>query len=336
MNFQLQGHLDYLYENKARKYAFGAQSGAEFREWQANFRQELMGLMGIAERELPQKPNAEKIDSIDRGNYVEEKYALDVGELVAPMFVLVPKTPPPYKPILAFHGHGPGVQFILGNYDDPAMVETHRAKDENFAQRFAQDGYLVIAVEQRGFGERITPQMGDYGNACRHLSFEYMLEGRSMLGERIWDGMVAISYVQNRDDIVPDTVGCTGHSGGGTTALFLTAVDERVTVSTISCYFCGFRHSILGMHHCECNYLAGLLALGDAGDVASLIAPRPMRFINGQNDPIFPIAGVHEQFPTVKQAYEVFDAGDNCTLAIHPGEHAYHYASSCEWMEKYL
>ena len=338
-SFALQSQLDYLYQNKPRRLALEAQSIAEFKLWQTAFRAELVKLLGLAGRIVPTKPHAELIQSIDRGDYVEEKYALEVGDNIpAPMYILVPKTPPPYKPILAFHGHAPSIQPILGNFPDEATAERLLAIDDNFAQALAQVGYLVCAVEQRGFGERVTDQRGGPGEnrSCRHLAFEYMMQGRTLVGERCWDGMVALSYVQNRPDVVPGVMGCTGHSGGGTTTQWLSAIEDRITVVVTSCYFCAFKQSILGMEHCECNYVPGILELGEMGDMGALLAPKPFRVIAGEQDPIFPAAGVRQEFETVKRAYDLWGAADKISMDFHPGGHAYNHELSQDWFARWL
>jgi hypothetical protein len=337
--FHLQDHLDSLYVSAPRQLAFNAGTVDEFAAWQRALRAKVLDLLGIAGRRLPQTVSAEPLASVDCGEYVEEKYALDVGEGVrAPMYLLVPKTPPPYKPILAFHGHNPSVQYILGHYPDAATAQTKLAVDCNFAQELARAGYLVCAVEQRGFGERKSDQLNAPDNpiSCRHLSFEYLMQGRTMIGERCWDGMVALTWLLERDDVLKGGVGCTGHSGGGTTALWLSAVDERLSVLVPSCYFCSFKRSILGMEHCECNYVPHILEYAEMGDLAALVAPRPLRFINGQHDPIYPVEGAHEQFETVQRAYRLLGAADRCSLAVHPGPHAYHHALSQEWFARWL
>jgi hypothetical protein len=337
--FHLQQHVDHLYADQPRQLAFRAQTLDEAAEWKQALRAKLRELLGLAGRVLPIHVRAEQLQSIDRGNYVEEKYGLDVGEgVTAPMYLLIPKTQPPYKPVLAFHGHDPTPQYILGQYPDEATAREQIALDANYAQALAQAGYLVCAVVQRGFGERVTDQLHStgYHNSCRHLAFEYMLEGRTLLGERCWDGMVALNYLQQRDDLMQGVVGCTGNSGGGTTTLFLSALDDRITVSVPSCYFCSFKHSILGVYHCECNYVPRILEYAEMGDIAALIAPRPVRFIAGEHDPIFPLQGVKEQFETVQQAYRLMDASDRCSLAIHPGEHAYNLDFSRKWFRQWL
>ncbi|MBN1965473.1 MAG: acetylxylan esterase [Anaerolineae bacterium] len=336
----MQAHVDALYAQQPRQLALRASSLAEFLAWQRVLRQEVFKLLGLAGRTLPASVTADRLQVVDRGEYFEEKYALGVGEgVAAPLYILVPKTPPPYKPILVFHGHNPSVQYILGNYPDPETAAQMRAVDNNYAQVLAQAGYLVCAVEQRGFGERISDQVVDKGSftsSCGHLAFEYLMQGRTLLGERCWDGMCALTYLQSRADVVPGAVGCTGNSGGGTTTLWLAALDERITVVVPSCYFCSFKASILGMAHCACNYVPGILPLAEMGDLAALIAPRPFRAIAGEHDPLFPVAATREQFETVQRAYALFDAGDRCSLAVHGGAHAYQHGFSQAWFAEWL
>ncbi len=337
--FELKSHTETLYDSLPRQLAFRAQSAQEFTGWQTALRAKILDLLGIAGRVVPSAPTATLISTADRGEYIEEKYALDVGEAVAaPMYVLVPKTEPPYRPVMAFHGHDPSAQNILGNYPDEATAAENLAVDGNWARELARAGFLVCAVEQRGFGERITNQVTSpsYPISCRHLAFDYLMEGRTLLGERCWDGMVGLSYVQNRDDVIKGHMGCTGHSGGGTTALWMTAVDERVTAVVVSGYFNSFNASILAMEHCECNYVPHILEYAEMGDLAAVIAPRPMRFVNGAHDPIYPLAGAEQQLPTVEAAYRLLGVEDRVSLTVHPRRHSYDHSMAQEWLNQWV
>lgn len=337
--FELQSHADALFA-QPRQLAFSATTLDEYALWKAALHRKLIEALGLAGRVPPRTVHAEPVQQVDRGAYTEEKFALDAGESVQiPAYILRPKSAPPYKPVLVFHGHNPSVQYVLGNYPDAQTAQAMRAVDNNYAQVLAEAGYLVCAIEQRGFGERVTPQIcgdGLYASACRHLSFAYLAQGRTMLGERLWDGMVAATFVLSRNDIVPGALGCTGNSAGGTTALWLAALDEHITVAVPSSYFCAFELSIHAMYHCECNYVPGVRELIEMGDLAALIAPRPFRAIHGEHDPIYPVVGTRAQFETVRRAYALHGAEERCSLAVHPGQHAYNHAFSHEWFGRWL
>lgn len=337
--FLLQTHADAVYEATPQRLAFAAQTPEAFYDWQAQLRQKVVELLGLAGRTPPQRVAAAKLQAVDRGSYSEEKYALDAGEGVqVPVYLLIPKRPPPYRPVLVFHGHNPSVQWVLGNYPSPEEATAKRAVDNNYAQALAEAGFLVCAVEQRGFGERQTEdgRGAIHSNSCRHLAFAYQMAGRTLIGERCWDGMCAIAFLLSRDDLLSGALGCTGNSGGGTTALWLSAIDQRISVSVPACYLCSFRGSIYNLRHCECNYVPGILEWAEMGDIAALIAPRPLRAIAGEQDDIFPIGGVREQFATVQRAYDLLGAGERCSLAVHPGAHAYHHRSSHEWLARWM
>jgi dienelactone hydrolase len=334
--FFLQNHLDQIYAGQSRKYAFTARTLEDYSTWQTAFRAELMHLLGIRGHQ-PVQSNVEKCRRIDRGTCIEEKYSIDVGDgVLMPLYVLVPKGEPPFKPILVFHGHDPSAQYCLGHYPDPETAHANLAIDNNYALALAEAGYLVAVVEQRGFGERMTDQVStDYPRSCRHLAFSYLMHGRTLLGERCWDGICAISYLLSRPDVT-GKLGCTGQSGGGTTTLWLSAIDPRIDVVVVSGYFNSFRGSILSIEHCECNYVPGILELAEMGDIAALITPRPFCAINGEKDEIFPVANAHQQFKTVSQAYALHNAADACRLKIHPGAHAYHNALAQAWFAQWM
>jgi hypothetical protein len=332
--FGLQPHLERLYADQPPRLALTAETPDELRVWQRELRAEVVRLLGLTGRRRP-APKAEQLAAEDRGEYVEQKWALDVGEgVTAPMYLLVPKAEPPYKPVLVFHGHNPSAQTILGNFPDEQTAAERLAKDANYAQQLAREGYFVCAVEQRGFGERQSEKKHDW-NSCRHLSFSYLLSGRTLLGERCHDGQCAIDYLETRDDLT-GAPAATGNSGGGTTTLWLSAIDERVGVVMPSCYFCSFKGSILEVRHCECNYVPGILEVCEMGELAASLAPRPFRAIAGEQDDIFPIAEVRDQFETVRRAYSLLDAEDRCSLAVHGGPHAYSHKLAADWLDQWM
>ena len=208
--FLLQAHVDAVYEAAPRRLAFKARTPDEFGAWQAALRQKTLALLGLAERTPPESVAAEKLQAVERDGYVEEKYLLDAGEGVSiPTYLLIPRTEPPYRPVLVFHGHNPSVQWILGNYPSAEEREIRLKADNNYAQALAQAGYLVCAVEQRGFGERQTEngRGSVHENSCRHLAFTYQMTGRNLVGERCWDGMCAIAFLQGRPGC---GAGCSG------------------------------------------------------------------------------------------------------------------------------
>ncbi len=337
--FGLDRHLADLYRQHCRREKAPTGNPTAFPAWQQAGRRRVAELLGIADRPRPATVQQELLHSRDRGAFVEEKWTVTSSEGVSiPIYFLVPQGREPLPPVLAFHGHNPSVQYILGNYPDVETERAEKARDGNYAEQLAAAGHMVCAVEQRGFGERTTRSADGTqdANSCRHLAFHYQMLGRTLVGERCRDGMLALDLLRARPEIRGAKVAVTGNSGGGTTTFWLGAIEESLDVVITGCYFCSFADSLMTIRHCECNYVPGAARLFEMGDIASLMAPRPQLFIQGEFDDIFPIAAARQEFNTVQQVYASLDIGDRVQMAIHPTGHAYNIGSALAFLQSWL
>lgn len=338
---ELEAHLQNI------KFSLGHRfSGGPIFESQApGLRTAIVDALGLSNR--PTRPPREVTPAGERrrDGFTERKvYLRDDEDVRVPVYCLEPDQPRQRDAvIIVFHGHNPNVQYCLGNYPDEATAKRFRAKDNHYAEALATAGYRVAAVEQRGFGERLTARAAPIHDntvttSCRDLSFQYLAIGRTVAGERVRDGQLVMEWLLkdgwNNDPV--QRLGATGNSGGGTTAFWLGIVDPRVDVAVIGSAFCGFRESILAMSHCDCNYIPGILKICDMGAAATLFAPRPLCFVHGAQDRIFPIESTREQFAMVERAYAAHGTPDRCSLAEHDGPHAYNNALAHAWWEKWF
>ena len=60
--------------------------------------------------------------------------------------------------------------------------------------------------------------------------------------------------------------------------------------------------------HCTCNFVPGLLRLGELSDFAGLLAPRPLLIENGTHDPIFPVDAVRATARRARKAWRICHA----------------------------
>ena len=325
-----QQHTNDLFKNITRRHAFQARTMDELRQWQSSFRQRLRELLGIAvmEREVPFEYRAEQVESVAKDGYTQEKWYLWTEPGVPlPVWVLIPDKPAagPQPLVLTPHGHNMPEIYLgvaASDADRKSIVEGQR----DIAVQAVREGYLCILPTARGFGETMRPE--DRKNrkvhSCRTGLMHAILFGRTMIGYRVWDISRIIDWATRRFEIDSRRIAITGNSGGGTTSLFAPACDERISVAVPCCYFCTFEASIGSIHHCECNYVPGLLREGEMYDVAGLIAPRWFRAIAGKDDAIFPIAAVREAFDRVRNIYRVAGAEDRCSLYVGDGPHRYY------------
>ncbi len=337
----LDKHLEQLKQSCEFTHALRGRNREEFEQWRNLARQALCNVLGFGNREAPRCLDLTEFEPRKRGDLMETKFYVESSdEVIIPLYHLQLSSGADRKGvILVFHGHNPSVQYCLGNYPDAETELRMRAKDNHYAEGLARAGWEVFAVEQQGFGERQSSRKaplhdGSIESSCRDLAIQYAAHGRTLLGERIRDGMAVLDYLQREKAGQP--IGVTGNSGGGTTTLWLASLDERVAVSVPGSYLCSFRDSIYAVPHCDCNYVPGILQLMEMGDLAALTAPRPFCAIHGQEDPIFPFSGTLQEFAKIQAAYAIFGQNDRCQLASHPGGHAYHIESAIRYFDQHL
>ena len=81
---------------------------------------------------------------------------------------------------------------------------------------------------------------------------------------------------------IDDKLTVFGISGGGMTAQHLLPLDDRIENGIVACYANTYADSILAKDHCSCNYVPGLLRLGDSYEMLALAAPKKLFTVNGK------------------------------------------------------
>jgi dienelactone hydrolase len=148
--------------------------------------------------------------------------------------------------------------------------------------------------------------------------------------------MRAIDYLETRPEVDAKRIGCMGISGGGTVTLYAAALEPRIKVAWMSGSFCTYRDSIYSLSHCIDNYVPGILKVAEAADVAGLIAPRMLFVENGDEDPIFPVAGTRKAYASVSRVYKVLGAEANLGLEVFPAKHEFWGKKGFEFLKQNL
>jgi hypothetical protein len=233
----------------------------------------------------------------------------------------------PLPLVLTPHGHSLAAKATYaGIWSSEEERQEIQEGQRDIARQAVDAGYVAIAPDMRAFGplRRRSDRERNNNNSCRELQLHALLFGRTLIGERVWDIGRLIDYAGLRPEIDASRVMITGNSGGGTVSLFAAACDERIGVVVPSCYFCTFEHSIGSIHHCCCNYVPGIMLLGEMYDVAGLIAPRAFLAVAGRTDDIFPVDRVEFAFEKLSRVYQVAGAPERCRLSIGEGGHRYY------------
>ena len=339
-NFSVGEYFLRKYRQSPRPDSFRAASKKELGEWQPRFAARLRECLGPFPEPCDLDP--EVIEVVDEGDYWREKVVFNSEpDMAVVAYVLVPKdlAPGERRPaVLACHGHGNGKDDVC-NIDHGERGRVDKIGDLNYAyaREFALRGYVVIAPDWRGFGERsMGGEMGPR-DPCNVLNLKASLLGLNMLTLNIWDAMSAISYLESRPEVDAQRIGCAGLSYGGTMTLFTTALDERIRCAVVSGYLNTFESYALGMgNFCGNQTPVGLLKYGEMWDIGCLISPRPLLVESGIGDPGFPIDASRKAAGVVRRSYELAGAPERFDVDEFDGGHHWSGNKSYGWMARWL
>jgi pimeloyl-ACP methyl ester carboxylesterase len=307
-------------------------------EWQAELRAKLRDCLGVQPELI--EPEAHLLESTRHDDYVRERWVLRTEtDFWLPFYLLLPKNSIGRMPtVIALNGHGPGKSRTVGIASALAEEEIIRDGHEDYGLQAVREGYIAFCPDQRGFGEATDE---DHLNQPYHVSCQYsagrsLMLGRSLLGERIWDVSRTIDWLNTRADVEPGRIACVGHSGGGTAALFASALEPRIKAAVVNGYLCSWGRSIYAVGHCPCNYVPNLAQYADCGDIGGLIAPRPLLINAGEQDDIFPIDGAQDAYETVLAAYAESGAADRTQFYVGPDGHRFYPEPVWPFLRRWL
>jgi len=333
-----------------RQYGLQNETLAEFPAWKDRLRRRLVEITGIDTmvRCEPPPQNPRVVETVKCDGYTRQKMLIETEPSVTmPFYVLVPDGHDSTKKsaaFLALHGHcGGGKIAVAGVDDDPRVAEQIKIFNYDYAVKLARLGLLVFVPDARGFGERREDiYQGDEHlttQSCSELNRLAVSLGQSVAGMWTWDNLRLTDYIASRDDVDPARIGIGGLSGGGLQTLWAAALDDRYRCVVISGYFYGYQNACFDFVCCSCNYVPQLFRTVDMGDLAALIAPRPLLIETGTKDWLNGTRGmpnVLEQMDITRKAYALFGAEKNLAHDIFEDEHKWHGTVSEPWIVEQL
>ncbi len=297
----------------------------EYAEWKKTIREKFIQLTGIDKIEKNICPLNVDIESEEKKDgYTQIRFTFESEKgSVCPCYLLVPDTKQEkYPVVITLQGHSSGFHNSVGivKYErDEGYADGRGA----FAVQAVKQGYVALAVEQRGMGERRPEEILNrkWANMCAFSAKVNFMVGRTLVGERCWDISRAIDALASFKFCDLDKIALTGNSGGGTTTFYASCFDERIKIAVPSCAFCSYATSILNVYHCACNYIPKAFKYFEMQDLACMLNGKNLVVVTGKEDTIFPLDGVQEAFSTVKKIYAKEGAEDNCRMIVTPMGH---------------
>ncbi len=291
-------------------------------EWKKAVRQKFIELLGIDQIAKNAGPlNVDIEHEIKKDGYTEIRFTFEpeIGA-VCPCYLLIPDTgKEKYPVVITLQGHSSGFHNSVGiakSEGDQKYIDGEGA----YALHAVKEGYVALALEQRGMGERRPVAFNrQWAKMCAFSAEVNFMCGRTLAGERAWDISRAIDALAQFKVCDLDKIVLTGSSGGGTATFYAGCYDERIKIVAPSCAFCTYKDSILDMFHCACNYIPDMYNYFEMQDLTTLIAPREFIVFAGEKDEIFPLNGVKEAFAGAQKIFEREGVPNSCQLIVHEG-----------------
>lgn len=328
----LAAEVERCVERRSEAFETMIKSAAACRKWQEDRRAFFLERIGGLPERTPLE--AEITGTLEGEGYRIEKILLETRpgfHLTANLYL--PAAPGPWPAVLVPCGHSHNGK-AAGQYQLASRL-------------LARHGLAAICYDPIGQGERyqiLDPETKrtHFDDAPHvetvHPSVKLMCTtehtlvgiGSALLGGnvaqfRVWDGMRVIDYLQGRPDILPEKIGCTGNSGGGTETAYLMALDDRIVAAAPGCYLTTFRSllSRKGPQDGEQNVF-GQLAFGmDQADYCVMRLPKPTLIAAGTRDVTFDFAGTWDLFRDAKRFASRIGHPDSVDLVAPDAPHGF-------------
>ena len=338
------------WDRVGRKFAYKAKTKAEHARWRRDLLKALKDVTGFSTfQSCPLKPKVTETIRLD--GYTRQRVEIQTEPgIIMPFYALVPDGDGPFPAVLCPHGHASGGKYSpAGRRDIPEIARQIQEYNYDYGVQFVREGFIALCPDARGFGERQEPHTkweqagkpdGILIQSCQYLNQMGYPLGQTVTGMWAWDLHRLIDYVETRKDCVPGRLACAGLSGGGLQTLWASGFDERIKCAVVSGYFYGYKESLLEMHwNCSCNFVPHLYELADIGDVAGLIAPRPLLIETGDQDPLNGASGmknVTTQLKMTRKAYRTLGVDASLRHHVFPGGHKWSGVEAIPWVKQWV
>lgn len=202
-----------------------------------------------------------------------------------PAFLYLPEREPPVAGVVVFHQHAGefdiGKSEVAGEAGDPLQA---------FGPALAARGLAVLAPDAISFEDRrspscsVDPDDADWLQHYNAMAYR-LLNGDVLMRKCLDDAQRAVSVLSGLPEVDEARVGVCGHSYGGSTALYLAAVDSRCRFACVSGALASLgarQRKGIGINVFE--VVPGLASLLDAEDLLRAIVPRPTFVVSATND----------------------------------------------------
>ncbi len=331
-------YADSLIADLTYPLAWGNSDIRDFDAWKQKAREKVFDCM-LAPPPAPANGYDVKVlYEEQRDGYKARKLEIRLSRYyTVPAYLLIPDGKGPFPAVNVLHDHG--AHLFIGKEkvirplacEDSVVVKDAEEWVKNYEGQYfgdylAQHGYVVFSSDAPMWGERGQKE-GPRRDRYDMIAGNMMMYGIDLSAYMTFDDIRATDYLASLPEVDSLRIGCTGWSMGAYRAWMLSALSDHIKAGAAVCWMVttdeqlSFRYSRTengGFANC----LPGLRRWLDYPHVASIACPKPMLFINGSQDKLFPVAGVKKAFQIMHEVWDSQGVGDRIETELWEMPHS--------------
>ena len=331
-------YADSLIADLTYPLAWGNSDIRDFEAWKRAAREKVFDCMLTPPPAPTNGFEAKVLYEEQREGYKARKLEIRLSRYyTVPAYLLIPDGKGPFPAVNVLHDHG--AHLFIGKEkvirplacEDSVVINDAEAWVQNYEGQFfgdylAQHGFVVFSSDAPMWGERGQKE-GPRRDKYDMIAGNMMMYGIDLSAYMTYDDIRATDYLASLSEVDPKRIGCTGWSMGAYRTWMLSALSDRIKAGAAVCWMVttdeqlSFRYKRTengGFANC----LPGLRRWLDYPHIASIACPKPMLFINGSQDKLFPVAGAQKAFAIMHDVWESQGAGDNLETELWDMPHS--------------
>lgn len=245
-------------------------------------RNEIAKVIGITPSDMTSGVEYRVLESIKEDGYTRQLIKYDSnGDLVS-AFLLIPEKLGNNPAILINHQHNRehhlGKSEVCGLAGNPLQA---------FGPELAKRGFVVLAPDSICFESRRKDTQAEGFDFWQHFNemCYRIIKGEYLMKKVLTDAMNGITLLSKLAYVDKKRIGTLGHSYGGNTVLFLSALDERINYSCASGSACTYECRMKNDVGIEmASVIPNFHGKYDVDDLGVCIAPRPLLIVSAEED----------------------------------------------------
>ena len=336
-DFDLPRYVEDLKKELTYPMAWGNSPVKNFNKWKKVARQKVFDCMMTPPKKAASW-DMEVLAEEKRDGYRAQKIAFNVNAYSRiTAYLLIPDGQGPFPAVNALHDHGAHLFigkekmirpfFSASESDTPEKQALNKEildDADDWAVRLyegqyvgdylAKHGYVVFSMDAPMWGERGRKEGVDRSK-YDIIAGNMMMLGRDLSAFMTYDDIASIGFLASLPMVDASRIGTMGCSMGAYRAWMLSALSDRIKVGASICWMvttdvqmssADKKREYGGFANC----IPALRQYLDYPHIASLACPKPMLFINGTQDHLFPIRGVKAAFEEMHKTWKSQGADD--------------------------